>query len=392
MKRFLQIINVFKAFWVTVIAFLVVYIIYTFFTMNFSIFSPVKTIMEDFSMTHFFYEIGRKEPQSNNFITIVDMTDLVKRGDIARVLRQIEEAEPAVVGVDMVFKGERTDSIGNQEISQVARDFDNIIWSLELHNNISTTDGYDYYYRSFFIEETGGREGVTNMIGSKIGRLKSKLSHGWRVGDQILPSFVTAVVNSYAGEEVVPVEEKEENINYRPTRFEVVHWSEVEKKADLLADRIVLFGAMHEDADMHSTPLGKMAGLQTLAYAVQTVLVRENSIREVGGIKLFFYSFLIVMITYILRSTRVGWINSRESSLARLLLGFPVVGSFISFLWVAILMGGAYLLFDVYDISFNLTYAFSAIAFLGTSENSYNIIRGYINEKINAKNNSKLPV
>ncbi len=388
MERFLKIFTNLRAVFVTAISFLVLYIIYEFFTMNFSIFSPVKHIMEDFSMTHFFYEIGRKEPQQNNLITIVDMTDLVKRGDIARVMRQIEEAEPAVIGVDMVFKGERADSIGNQEIAQVARDYDNIIWSLRLDNNISIEEGYNYYYRSFFIEETGAKEGVTNMVGSKLGRMKAKLSHGWRIDDQILPSFITAVVNYYAGEELLPIDEKDENINYRPTRFEVVDWKDVEEKSDLLADRIVLFGAMHDDVDMHITPLGKMAGLQVLAYAVQTAFDRENTIREVSGFKLFIYSFLIVMITFILRSRRVQWVNARKNPLSRLILGFPVVGSFISFLWVALLMGGAYLLFDVYDISFNLTYAFSAIAFLGTAENSYNIIRNYINEKVNAKNNS----
>lgn len=388
MERFLKIFTNLRAVFVTAISFLVLFIIYEFFTMNFSIFSPVKHIMEDFSMTHFFYEIGRKEPQQNNLITIVDMTDLVKRGDIARVMRQIEEAEPAVIGVDMVFKGERADSIGNKEIAQVARDYDNIIWSLRLDNNISIEEGYNYYYRSFFIEETGAKEGVTNMVGSKLGRMKAKLSHGWRIDDQILPSFITAVVNYYAGEELLPIDEKDENINYRPTRFEVVDWKDVEEKSDLLADRIVLFGAMHDDVDMHITPLGKMAGLQVLAYAVQTAFDRENTIREVSDFKLFIYSFLIVMITFILRSRRVQWVNARKNPLTRLILGFPVVGSFISFLWVALLMGGAYLLFDVYDISFNLTYAFSAIAFLGTAENSYNIIRNYINEKVNAKNNS----
>ena len=388
MERFLKIFTNLRAILVTAISFLVLFVIYEFFTMNFSIFSPVKHIMEDFSMTHFFYEIGRKEPQQNNLITIVDMTDLVKRGDIARVMRQIEEAEPAVIGVDMVFKGERADSIGNQEIAQVARDYDNIIWSLRLDNNISIEEGYNYYYRSFFIEETGAKEGVTNMVGSKLGRMKTKLSHGWRIDDQILPSFITAVVNYYAGEELLPIDEKDENINYRPTRFEVVDWKDVEEKSDLLADRIVLFGAMHEDVDMHITPLGKMAGLQVLAYAVQTAFDRENTIREVSGFKLFIYSFLIVMITFILRSRRVQWVNARKNPLSRLILGFPVVGSFISFLWITLLMGGAYLLFDVYDISFNLTYAFSAIAFLGTAENSYNIIRNYINEKVNAKNNS----
>ena len=388
MERFLKIFTNLRAFFVTAISFLVLFIIYEFFTYNFSFFSPVKTIMEDFSMTHFFYEIDRKEPQQNMLITIVDMTDVVKRDSLARILRKIEKARPAVIGVDMVFKGERTDSIGNKEIAQVARDYDNIIWSLRLDNNISIEEGYSYYYRSFFIEETGAKEGVTNMVGSKLGRMKAKLIHGMCIDDQILPSFVTAVVNYYAGTELLPIDEKEEKINYRPTKFEVVNCKDVEEKSELLTNRIVLFGAMHEDVDMHTTPLGKMAGLQVLAYAVQTALDRENTIREVSGFKFIIYSFLIVMITFILRSRRVQWVNARKNPLSRLILGFPVVGSFISFLWITLLMFGAYLLFDVYDISFNLTYAFSAIAFLGTAENSYNIIRNYINEKVNAKNNS----
>ena len=52
-------------------------------------------------------------------------------------------------------------------------------------------------------------------------------------------------------------------------------------------------------------------------------------------------------------------------------------------------MFGAYLLFVKYDISFNLGYAFGAIAFLGTAESSYTIIRDYLKDKINEKDNHK---
>ena len=284
--------------------------------------------------------------QDNSFITIVDMTELINRGDIARALEQVEACEPAVIGVDMVFQGLKDDSLGNNALRSVAAKYSNIVWSLRLYD-FDNKLGYTFPDRSFFVD----------------------------------------VANMYAGEEIAPTEDTDIDINFMPTDFTVVSWDEIEQNADLLTDRIVLFGAMHEEGDMHITPLGKIAGLELLAYGVQT-LIKGNEVKDIAGYKLFLYSFIIVMFIFIERSWRKDWIGRRRSPLARLLLNFPIVGSLISFIWVGLIMFGAYLLFVKYDISFNLGYAFGAIAFLVTAESSYNIIRDYLKDKINEKDNS----
>ncbi len=386
MKRFLDFWLRWRAVMVTLLTFLVLWIMKTFFTMNFGFYNPIPKIMEDFSMTDIYYQIGKKEPEPNHYITIVDMTDLVRRGDIAHALEMVMACEPAVVGVDMVFQGERTDSAGNEAIKRVAATYDNIVWSVEATN--PTPDGdHTYARRSFFIEETGATEGACNMQASQYSRMKRKLVKAWSLNGKLIPSIICSVVNMYAGEEVQKVEDTDLAINFVPTKFTVIPWREVEANADLLADRIVLFGAMHEDSDMHNTPLGKIAGLELLAYGVQT-LINGNEVKEVSFYKLLFYSFLIVLVTYVLRSRRKGWIDRRRNPLSRLLLGFPVVNSFISFIWVALLMGGAYFIFSTRDVSFNLGYALAGIAFLSTAESSYNIIRDYLKDKVNEKDNS----
>jgi len=385
MKRFLDIWTRWRAVFVTLLAFLVLWIMKSFFTIKIPTFSPITKAIEDFSMTDLFYEMDDNNRQENSFITIVDMTELTNRGDIAHALEQVEACEPLVVGVDMVFQGLKDDSLGNEALRHVAANYPNIIWSLRLYDYDNKL-GYTYPDRSFFIEETGATEAVTNMLSTKVSRVKRKLVRGWELNGELKPAFVCSVANMYAGEEIAPTEGKDLDINFTPTDFTVVPWNRVAQNADLLADRIVLFGAMHEEGDMHITPLGKMAGLELLAYGVQT-LINNNEVREVSHGKLLLYSFLIVLLVYLERSWRRDWIGRRRNPLARLLLNFPIVGSLISFIWVGLIMFGAYLIFVRYNTSFNLGYAFGAIAFLVTAESSYTIIHDYLKDKVNEKDN-----
>lgn len=62
------------------------------------------------------------------------------------------------------------------------------------------------------------------------------------------------------------------NINFSPTYFHVLSPEEVISHPELIQDIIVLVGAMYEDADCHWTPIGKIAGVELLAYGVQSLL------------------------------------------------------------------------------------------------------------------------
>lgn len=368
---------------VAALAFLVLLMI-GFFTFNLSLFNPVKDTLKTYSMTDYFWQIQQAtdDYEHSCLITLVDMTELTERSDIAMALEAIEFCEPKVIGVDMVFPGLKEDTVGDNMIRDVAATYPNIIWSLKFGDKYAYDDetGCPSPIRSFFAEETGCKEAVTEMqCVSVYNRMKRKLVKGWKVQGKLLPSFIGQVVNDYAEREVVPTEDSEAEISFRPVKFDVVSCDSILQYRDLLTGRIVLFGAMHEDTDMHQTPLGTIAGLELLAYGVNT-MVQANQVKRVNGVLLWGISFLIVMFTFWGRSLRKAWVERQKNIGKRLFFSFPIISSFISFAWVALLMYLAFLLFARYGISFNLGYALSAMAFLGTAEGSYKSILDYIKD------------
>ena len=368
---------------VAALAFVVLGIM-AFFTFNLSFLNPIKKAVKEFSMTDLYYQILQEtgSPATSPLITIVDMTELISRQDLAQALEDIESCGPKVIGVDMVFEGRKEDFVGDSMITAVAARHDNIIWSMKLYDYVDDEQEHMVDVRSFFTEDTEVKEGVTNMQRELYGGLKRMMSLGWRLRGELKPSFIVATANEYAGKQIAETSSKQVEINFTPTYFPIIPADSVLQHPELIADHIVLFGAMNEEIDMHYTPLGKIAGIQLLAYSIQT-LMKQNDIMEIRGFWFWVITFVLVAITYWFRKQRKEWVDARPRAAQRLLLGFPIVGSIIAFLWMALLMWVAFVLFCGYDISFNLGLTFSAIAFLGTAESSYKSLLNYANDLSN---------
>jgi len=370
---------------VTVFSFMLLGIM-AFFTYNLSFLNPIQKAVKDFSMTDLFYQIleGSGHVESSPLITIVDMTELISRRDLAQALENIEACKPKVIGVDMVFEGRKEDELGDEMMQMVAARYDNIVWSMKLYDWVNPELEHTTATRSYFTENVEVKEGVTNMQRELYGGVKRMISLGWRLNGDLRQSFLGAVVNEYADKEVVPMASEQVEINFTPTVFAIIPADSVLEHPELIADHIVLFGAMNEEVDMHYTPLGKMAGIQLLAYGIQTLMNKKN-VMEVKGFLFWVITFVLVAITYYFRRRRKDWIARRRHAIDRLLFGFPIVGSAIAFLWMALLMWVAFILFCGYNISFNLGFVFASIAFLGTAEDSYtsllNFSKDYEKEK-----------
>ena len=69
-------------------------------------------------MSDLYYHIlwSGNEPEQNDLITLVDVTDLHKRGDIAHTIEQVNQQEPKVLGIDIIFEGVKEDSLGNDSL------------------------------------------------------------------------------------------------------------------------------------------------------------------------------------------------------------------------------------------------------------------------------------
>ena len=163
---------------------------------NIPFMGPIAEAIKEFEMTDVYCQIlqdtnGDDEEVSDD-ITIVDMSELYTRRDLAKALQDIESQQPKVIGVDVVFEGLKEDSIGDEMIAEVALSNDNIVFSYKLLDYVNDSVGHATTVHSFFaVEEGAVNEGFTNMPRNLYGGIKRKLSLGERAEGKTVPSFIT---------------------------------------------------------------------------------------------------------------------------------------------------------------------------------------------------------
>ena len=358
--------------------------LYAVVALNVKVFNPISKAFADYSITDFYYDmLATGTPDTSNIVTIVDMTELPNRRALAMALEEIAECKPKAVGVDVVFEGlKEFDELGDRMIDDVAHAQPKTVFSYKLITD--SWDGHEYHQtvRSFFADSLI-TQGYTNMPRNLYGGMKRQLSLGCYVEGELVPSLIKRVADEYAGEETMELADKNVRINFRPMEYKVVPPDSIMEYRELIEDRIVLFGAMTEEADMHYTPRGKIAGVKLLAYAIETLL-KHNEIKEVPLWLTWVISFLVVLIAVVFLECYDRFVAKR-STLTKVVFGSILVKGLVRFAWIAIFMWLAFLLFSLFNISLNLAYAVTAIAFTVSANNLYDQLSKYFKEKKETK-------
>jgi CHASE2 domain. len=185
------------------------------------------------------------------------MTELTSRRDFADLFIGVDALHPKAVGVDVVFEGYKEDVLGDTMVAVAARAVHNYVFSYKI---IDSMDGETVH--SFFTPNDSVTEGFTNMPRQLYGGMKRSVSIGRDVGGVVQPSFIKRVAEIYAGQELVPLEDKDLSINFSPKYYNIVSYDSINEYRDLIEDHLVLIGAMKEEGDMHYTPQGKIAGVE----------------------------------------------------------------------------------------------------------------------------------
>ena len=122
---------------------------------------PVKRVVKDFSFTDIYYEIQQEsgKPDTSHVITLVDMTQLVKRKDIAELIEAVETHSPKVVGLDVNFDLEGCDMDGNYSLIETMERHQNIVCSMKLTDWKNDSIGWTNAIHSFFTEAVDVCEG-----------------------------------------------------------------------------------------------------------------------------------------------------------------------------------------------------------------------------------------
>lgn len=354
---------------ITVLSFVII-AIYGLFAFNLKVFSPVAKAIGDYSFEDFYYQImsSSDDIDTNRVVTIVDMTELRSRRDIANTISEITVMKPKVLGVDIVFEGLKEDTIGDQMLKEIVAQ-SNAIFAYKI------IDKTEEEVHSFFMPNDSIEEAYANMPRQLYGGLKRSLSIGRMHKGKLCPSFIKKVADRYAGEEVMPLADKNIRINFTPTHFEVIKYSDVMMHPELIEDRIVLLGAMKEETDMHYTPMGKIAGTELLAYGVATML-KHDEVKTVSGWPIWIISFLVVMLVAFIRSVYLEFAKKRKL-LFRTILSLGLAVGLVVFSVIAVFMWIGFILFCEYNISINLGFAIAATAVIPSAINLYDTIVNY---------------
>lgn len=356
--------------WIAMLAFMIVGIL-AFITLNISFLNPVAQVVRTFSLTDIYYQALTEFPDTSHAITIVDMSELYTRSEVASLIYDIESTHPKTIGVDITFQDKRTDLMGNDMLVDIAKTFDNIVFAFyrqDVQNNEQTE------VHSFFTDSICVTEGFTDMPRGLYGVMKRKVPLAGEAKGKPCQSFSSAVVNMYAEREIVPLQERDLNINFRPTSFIVVKHDSVLMHPEWFEGRIVLIGGVNRLEDMHDTPLGKMAGTVLLAYSIQTIL-EDKEVQPLPTLWLSLLSFFIVMLTSAGLYAYTETIERRISNefIEKLLKTSYVEGIWIS-LWTAVLLGVTFIIFCKWNININLGWAFAAISCIGSSMSFYTVL------------------
>lgn len=333
---------------------------------NLSFLSPVSQIVKSFSFSDIYYNVLTEsaQPDTSRVITIVDITDLPDRREIADVLVKVADMKPKVMGVDIIFEGRKPDSLSDNRLTTIAQGDSNIVFSYRLSDYANDSVGYRNDVHSFFREVIPINEGFTNFERQFYGGIKRKTSLELRCRGEERTSFAGNIATLFSDGKLTRRREKELNINFTPTVFRIIHPDSINHNRELIEGHVVLIGAVNELADTHYTPLGQIAGVELQAYAIQTLL-EHSEVRHLNIWITALLSFVLVLITYFYRKGYINWAKSRKPQMLGFFLSSTFAVGIVLFIWTAILVGFTFLLFCSTGISVDLGWALAAIPFLG---------------------------
>lgn len=343
--------------------------------------APVEEAIKNFSFTDIYYSIMAQtgEPEKSHLITIVDLTRLTNRSDIAKTLEDIESGKPAVLGLDCVFDNEGEDLDANADLISTIEKYDNMVFSLKFLDWENEQKGFTKAIHSYFAEFIDIKEGTSNMPrGGLYDSMKRKVPRAEKLNGKWHPSLCAEIANCYAKRDVTKGKTEDLNINFSPMEFTVLDPEEVSAHPELIKDRIVLLGSIYEDSDCHWTPVGKIAGVELLAYGIQS-LITDKEVYQVPQTYFWMISLLIVLLVQIMQTNYLSHTIKSKNIFVRFVLGSTYILGIITFLFTSVFIGITFLLFKFYNVSFNLAWSMSVIAFLTTSRYMFAALKEYAN-------------
>ena len=369
-------------------------ILFFLFSFNVGFLNPVRRAFADFSMSDVYYSIIWQGGQTkeSQYITLIDIDSLYLRKDIAQVIKQVDQYDPKVVGIDIIFEGKKFDGAGDSILTNVLKsNFENKVLGYKLLDPEPGLVNFKNSLHSFCVDDMPFvQEGYTNALYSEAGTTLRMLSVFRKENGIPNYSFSAQIYNKYIEnyEDIDTTQLNDRHINFNTIDFPVVRFDSIANYPQLIKDHIVLIGTINEEADMHYCPIGKQSGLKIQAYSLQSLIDQYNiKILDKGSV--WILAFLATYITGILQYGIIRWLNKKNRVWTNFLMKSVVFIRLFTFFLLAMIAYIAFLIYILQGIFISTTAILVAAVLTSEARGVYTAI---VNNLITCLGKRNLPL
>lgn len=337
---------------ICLIVFLLVYVL-VLASLNLSIFNPLKQALEDFKMTDLYFELMRssKEKEFNKDVVLVDVTKLGNRDAIARAISDVNSCEPKVLLIDLIFERPSQDPMDDMLlISTIEAGKEREILSAKLTNFNPISKSFSNLTKSFFHDSIDVKWAYSNVDQKRPGGSIRQYSLSQMLNDSVSFSMAYAAVCAYNDIQPEIKDVSQRLIVYEDTILRIPSDKILENRS-LLKDKLVILGALEEEADMHISPIGKLSGMEILAYSA-TSFINHKEIRSMSKPTSFLLAFLVCLFC--------AWFGYKIRKKFKIFASYFL--KFFYFLFTAFLVWIAFISFVHFDYDVDLLYPLLGLA------------------------------
>lgn len=308
----------------------------------------------DFTITDFYNIVADSRAVShlddNVVIVNIDRSD---RNEISEILSVATLAGARAIGLDVMFEDERE---GDEPLIQAISDCPVIVQPLALQP-VESPDTFAVRAASYFYTVPG--DGHSSYAAASMpSRYAHSMVREMRVSftgsdGSDIPSFAVALAEATDPAAVEKLKSRHndlEMINYHSRRFRIFEPEELIDNAEELTGRIVLIGALHEQGDLHQTPVdSSMPGVMIHAHALATILdgAYMNAVPKSVNMLIGCLLCFIIVLTHLSLSVGIKGLIIRIMQ--------------IVFVWLAVQTG--YWFFISHSVIIDFSYSLLMLAF-----------------------------
>ena len=258
-----------------------------FIPMQLSFLDPVTRAFNNFNLTDLYQQFMRNESlRQSNEIYILDIANVKERDHIAHIIKDLDDVNPKVIGLDILFE-QRSGALSEEDIilqKTIGRLKNTLIvgYYFTPENNLK---------QSFFISPESSLKYsgyVNSTVENKYIECLRTFAPRMKVGSTVYDSFALRVVQQYNPEkECSPTGEF--ITNYTNASFSIIQPEDI---SPLLSGKIVLIGSASGYEDLFLTPVGDLRGVEIHAYNIHNML-HNNYIIDVHWLVDMLISMLI---------------------------------------------------------------------------------------------------